>query len=57
MTYLVTGAAGLIGNFVAPRLCQQGHDVIGLDHLKGSQINVSDNIDLIKKVFLINSKT
>ena len=33
MKYLVTGAAGFIGNFVAERLCQQGHDVIGLDNL------------------------
>ena len=33
MKYLVTGAAGFIGNFVAEKLCQQGHDVIGLDNL------------------------
>jgi UDP-glucuronate 4-epimerase len=33
MKYLVTGAAGFIGNFVSQRLCQQGHDVIGLDNL------------------------
>jgi len=33
MKYLVTGAAGFIGNFVAERLCEQGHDVIGLDNL------------------------
>tara|TARA_R110002033_G_scaffold122452_1_gene165071 strand:+ start:466 stop:1464 length:999 start_codon:yes stop_codon:yes gene_type:complete len=33
MKYLVTGAAGFIGNFVAERLCQQGHDVVGLDNL------------------------
>ena len=32
-TYLVTGAAGFIGFFVAQRLCQQGHRVIGLDNL------------------------
>lgn len=31
--YLVTGAAGFIGNFVAERLCQQGHEVIGLDNI------------------------
>jgi UDP-glucuronate 4-epimerase len=31
--YLVTGAAGFIGNFVAQRLCQLGHDVVGLDNL------------------------
>jgi len=33
MKYLVTGAAGFIGNFVAERLCEQGHEVIGLDNL------------------------
>ncbi len=33
MKYLVTGAAGFIGNFVAERLCNEGHDVIGLDNL------------------------
>jgi UDP-glucuronate 4-epimerase len=32
-TYLVTGAAGFIGFFVAQRLCLQGHQVIGLDNL------------------------
>lgn len=31
--YLVTGAAGFIGFFVAQRLCAQGHNVIGLDNL------------------------
>ncbi|WP_068546661.1 NAD-dependent epimerase [Thalassotalea crassostreae] len=33
MKYLVTGAAGFIGHFVAQRLCEQGHAVIGLDNL------------------------
>jgi UDP-glucuronate 4-epimerase len=33
MKYLVTGAAGFIGSFVAKRLCEQGHDVVGLDNL------------------------
>ena len=33
MKYLVTGAAGFIGNFVSERLCAEGHDVIGLDNL------------------------
>ncbi|AGH43154.1 NAD-dependent epimerase/dehydratase family protein [Paraglaciecola psychrophila] len=46
MTYLVTGAAGFNSNFITPRLYRQGHDVIGLDHLKSSQINVFDPIDL-----------
>ena len=33
MKYLVTGAAGFIGNFVSERLCKEGHEVIGLDNL------------------------
>lgn len=33
MKYLVTGAAGFIGNFVSERLCKDGHEVIGLDNL------------------------
>lgn len=33
MKYLVTGAAGFIGFFVAQKLCAQGHDVVGLDNL------------------------
>ncbi|WP_158967158.1 NAD-dependent epimerase [Paraglaciecola sp. L3A3] len=33
MKYLVTGAAGFIGNFVAERLCEEGHEVVGLDNL------------------------
>ena len=33
MKYLVTGAAGFIGNFVSERLCDAGHEVIGLDNL------------------------
>jgi len=31
--FLVTGAAGFIGFHVVQRLCQQGHDVIGIDNL------------------------
>ena len=33
MKYLVTGAAGFVGMYVAERLLQQGHDVVGLDNL------------------------
>jgi UDP-glucuronate 4-epimerase len=32
MKSLNTQAAGFIGNYVAQRLCQQGHDVISLDN-------------------------
>jgi len=31
--FLVTGAAGFIGFYVAQRLCEQGHQVIGIDNL------------------------
>ena len=33
MKYLVTGAAGFIGFHVSKVLCQQGHQVIGIDNL------------------------
>lgn len=33
MRYLVTGAAGFIGFYVAKKLCHQGHQVVGLDNL------------------------
>lgn len=33
MKYLVTGAAGFIGNFVSEKLCLLGYEVIGLDNL------------------------
>lgn len=33
MKYLITGAAGFIGMYVAKRLLEQGHEVVGLDNL------------------------
>lgn len=33
MKFLVTGAAGFIGFHVAQRLCEQGHEVVGIDNL------------------------
>ncbi len=33
MKFLVTGAAGFIGFHVSKRLCEEGHDVIGIDNL------------------------
>ncbi|WP_092297018.1 SDR family NAD(P)-dependent oxidoreductase [Pseudomonas sp. NFIX28] len=35
MNILVTGCAGFIGSHVARRLCQEGHQVLGLDNLNG----------------------
>jgi UDP-glucuronate 4-epimerase len=59
MKYLVTGAAGFIGCFVAKRLCEQGHQVIGIDNLNDyydpklklarlEQIEHFDNFTFIK---------
>lgn len=33
MKVLVTGVAGFIGNFVAERLCIEGHEVVGVDNI------------------------
>ena len=33
MKFLITGAAGFIGFTVAKKLCEQGHEVIGIDNL------------------------
>ena len=33
MKFLVTGAAGFIGFYVVQRLCEQGHEVVGIDNL------------------------
>ena len=33
MKILVTGAAGFIGFHVSKRLCELGHDVVGIDNL------------------------
>ena len=33
MKYLVTGAAGFIGFHVSKKLCEQGHEVVGIDNL------------------------
>lgn len=33
MKYLVTGAAGFIGFFTTRRLCEMGHEVVGIDNL------------------------
>lgn len=33
MKYLVTGVAGFIGASVVERLCEQGHQVVGIDNI------------------------
>ncbi|GLX82118.1 NAD-dependent epimerase [Thalassotalea eurytherma] len=33
MKYLVTGAAGFIGFYLTKRLCEAGHEVVGIDNL------------------------
>lgn len=33
MKYLVTGVAGFIGSCVVERLCEQGHQVVGIDNI------------------------
>lgn len=33
MRYLVTGVAGFIGFYTARRLCERGHEVVGIDNL------------------------
>ncbi|WP_252731689.1 NAD-dependent epimerase [Psychrosphaera sp. F3M07] len=52
MKYLVTGAAGFIGFHVSKKLCEQGHQVIGIDNLndyydvslKESRLNELDSL-------------
>lgn len=42
MKYLVTGVAGFIGSCVVERLCEQGHQVVGID-------NINDYYDISLK--------
>src|SRR5690554_3510454 len=59
MKYLVTGAAGFIGSYVAKRLLEQGHEVVGLDNLNNyylpelkdyrlAQLSPFDNFRFVK---------
>ncbi len=60
MKFLVTGAAGFIGFYVAQRLCEQGHEVIGIDNLndyydvnlKLARLDVLANLPLFRFVKL-----
>lgn len=51
MKYLVTGAAGFIGFYVSQRLCEMGHEVIGLDNLNDYyDVNLKlARLDVLKK--------
>ncbi|TKB44080.1 NAD-dependent epimerase [Thalassotalea mangrovi] len=55
MKYLVTGAAGFIGHFVATRLCEQGHHVVGLDNLN-NYYDVNLKLSRLKKLQCFSSK-
>lgn len=43
MKYLVTGVAGFIGSCVVERLCEQGHQVVGIDNINDYyDVNLKD---------------
>lgn len=46
MKYLVTGAAGFIGMYVAERLLEQGNEVVGLDNLNAYYLPALKNYRL-----------
>lgn len=60
MKFLVTGAAGFIGFYVAQRLCEQGHEVVGIDNLndyydvnlKLARLDVLANLPLFRFIKL-----
>jgi UDP-glucose 4-epimerase len=44
MKVLLTGASGWLGRFLAPRLCEAGHDVVGLDVAPGSDTDLVGSV-------------
>ncbi|KUJ82434.1 NAD-dependent epimerase [Microbulbifer flavimaris] len=48
MKFLVTGAAGFIGSFVAEKLCNLGHEVVGVDNLNSYYDPKLKNLRLMK---------
>ena len=50
MKILITGGAGFIGSHTSVEFLNKGHDVIILDNLSNSNINVINNIPLICKL-------
>lgn len=49
MTILVTGGAGYIGSHTCVKLLESGRDIVVIDNLSNSQIEVIDRIKLIVK--------
>lgn len=45
MRVLLTGSSGWLGRFLAPRLREEGHEVIGLDIAPGPDTNVIGSVD------------
>ncbi|MGX1105206.1 MULTISPECIES: NAD-dependent epimerase/dehydratase family protein [Bradyrhizobium] len=54
MRILLTGSSGWLGRFLAPRLRQAGHDVVGLDVVPGEATDVTGSVaerSVVERVF------
>lgn len=54
MRILLTGSSGWLGRFLAPRLRESGHDVVGLDVASGVHTNVLASVedrDCVERLF------